>query len=191
VESPLVIKSELQVPADPTPPTLTQTTGTRLSKEELETIFARETWRFEKVFNGDNQRFANFLAAEVRGILEVQVMLWLRHQYQAYEQATWAIHYTNWSKGRERWAGSPMMLHGQALSQVQLREGLVFKDEATQQQRSHPSMQTGRALAMSDAAIATAFTRYLESYTAGENASERTVGQDLSRQVRVLYPSTT
>jgi hypothetical protein len=63
-ESPLKIKSEL--PTDPT-----ARTGTRLSKEELEKIFAHEAWRLDKICMGSVKEFSTFLADKVSRYEEV------------------------------------------------------------------------------------------------------------------------
>jgi hypothetical protein len=118
-ESVLQVKTEV--------PNATQTSNQlrrRLNTQELEAIFAEESWRYYKVCANNMGDFAKFLVGKVR-LSPSHSGLQLTKQYNKYTAGSWGVYYGEWLGGRGRWATAPRTFQGAILTPEELQEGPI------------------------------------------------------------------
>jgi hypothetical protein len=98
----------------------------RLSKSDLEGIFAKETWRLGKTCHNNINTLVELIAHKV-GLTNgtVQSRPPLTEQYGIFALGTWTNYYSEWSNGRGRWTEGRRMLQGVSLTPEQLCEGPI------------------------------------------------------------------
>lgn len=96
----------------------------RLNTQELEAIFAEESWRYYKVCANNMGDFAKFLVGKVR-LSALHSGLQLTKQYNKYTAGSWGVYYGEWLGGRGRWATAPRTFQGAILTPEELQEGPI------------------------------------------------------------------